>query len=329
MPVVPPATPAVITLPPGSAGKRADTALSGVLPQSRSRVAALIKSGDILMNGAPFKPSAIVEGGETFQITPPSPRGGRAAPEDGDIALDVIFEDDDIVVLNKPAGLTVHPGAGSAGRPTLAGALARRYRENLSTLGGSERPGIVHRLDKDTSGVMVAAKNDVCHAALSRQFAERGVSKEYEAIVCGEVKKNSGVFSSLIGRSPRDRKKMSGKNPARPRASVTEWDVVERARGWSFVGIRPQTGRTHQIRVHFSEAGHPVAADPLYGTKESKALLASSGLSERLRRQALHAKSIGFSHPATGERVSFSAPLAADIADALAFLRSKADGKNG
>lgn len=327
MPVVRPAATAVITLPPGSEGKRADTALSEVLPQSRSRVAALIKSGDILMNGGAFKPSAVIEGGESFLVHTPPPRGGFAGPEDGEVSLDIIFEDGDIIVINKPAGLTVHPGAGRAG-PTLAGALARRYRENLSTLGGTERPGIVHRLDKDTSGVLVAAKNDVCHAALSRQFAEREVSKEYEAIVCGEMKKNSGVFSSGIGRSPRDRKKMSGKNPARPRRSVTEWEVVERIGGWTFVRIRPQTGRTHQIRVHFSEAGHPVAADPLYGTKEAKALFASSGLAQLLRRQALHAAGIGFSHPATGKRMSFSAPLAADIADALNFLRARG-GKNG
>lgn len=305
-----------VTLPAGCAGKRADFALSSVLPQSRSRIAALIKSGDILMDGRKFKPSVIVGGGEKIQFRAPQPRGDSVVPEN--IPLDVIFEDDDLIVINKPAGMVIHPGAGRKSS-TVANALAHRYPA-LSSVGGSLRPGIVHRLDKDTSGVVIAAKNDICHAALAAQFAGRSVKKEYHALVWGQMKGGSGVFSSAIGRSPSNRKKMSGKNPAKARESVTDWETVECFSDWTFVRISPKTGRTHQIRVHFSEAGHPVAADALYCGKPAKLRLASSGLSKILKRQALHASAIGFRHPSSGKDVSFRAPLAVDMADALDFL---------
>lgn len=311
-----------VNLPPEAAGKRADAALSEVLPQSRSQVTARIKSGEIVMDGKPFKPSVVVAGGEIFQVFMPSPRELTTDEQYYGFSLNIIFEDADIVVVNKPAGLLAHK-APRRQSVSVAGGLARRYQEHLSTLGGRGRHGIVHRLDKDTSGVMVAAKNDICHAALARQFAEREVSKEYAAIVCGEVKKNEGVFSSDIGRNANDIRRMTGKNPLRPRPSETRWEVAERGRGWSFVRVRPVSGRTHQIRVHFSEGGHPVVADSFYETKESKEMLLWAGLSERLTRQALHALSIGFVHPFTKKRVSFTAPLADDIQNALTFLRER------
>ncbi|WP_462137160.1 RluA family pseudouridine synthase [Candidatus Mycalebacterium sp.] len=305
-----------VTVPPKFAGKRADSALALILPQSRSRIAALIKSGEILMNGAKFKPSVIFEGGEKVDFHPSPPEPDFVRPEN--IPLDVIFEDDDIAVINKPAGIVVHPGAGRKSA-TIANALAHRY-SNLSKIGGAQRPGIVHRLDKDTSGVIVVAKNDVCHAAIAAQFAGRSVRKEYSAIVLGEMKESSGVFSSKIGRSPSNRKKMSGKNPVKARDSITEWETVEILRGWTFVKIKPKTGRTHQIRVHFAEAGHPVACDPLYGGKNPPG---ASGLSKVLRRQALHAARIAFTHPASGEEVRFSAPLPEDMAAAAELLKGK------
>lgn len=308
-----------VTVPPEFAGKRADSALALIFPQSRSRVAALIKSGDILMNGAKFKPSMIFEGGEKVGFRPPPPEPVSARPED--IPLDVIFEDKDIAVINKPAGIAIHPGAGRKSA-TIANALAHRY-PNLSKAGGSERPGIVHRLDKDTSGVIVVAKNDLCHAALAAQFAGRSVRKEYAAIVLGEMKEASGVFSSSIGRSRSDRKKMSGKNPVKARDSVTEWEAVEKLRGWTFVKIKPKTGRTHQIRVHFSEAGHPVARDHLYGGKNRRNSPGAPGLSGVLHRQALHAARIAFTHPASGKEADFSAPLPEDMAAAIDLLREK------
>ncbi|QMU56026.1 MAG: RluA family pseudouridine synthase [Candidatus Mycalebacterium zealandia] len=305
-----------VTVPPEFAGKRADSALALILPQSRSRIAALIKLGEILLNGVKFKPSMIFEGGEKVEFRPAPPEPDIALPEN--IPLDVIFEDNDIAVINKPAGMAIHPGAGRKSA-TIANALAHRY-SNLSKIGGAQRPGIVHRLDKDTSGVIVVAKNDVCHAAIAAQFAGRSVRKEYLAIVLGEIKENSGVFSSKIGRSPSNRKKMSGKNPVKARDSVTEWKTVERLHGWTFMKIKPKTGRTHQIRVHFAEAGHPVACDPLYGGKKSPG---ASGLSKVLRRQALHAASISFVHPASGEEVSFSVPLPEDMAAAVEFLKAE------
>ncbi len=306
-------------MPPECAGKRADSALSGIFPQSRSLIAALIKSGDILMEGAGLKPSSIFEGGEKIEFHQPQPRSDIAEPEN--IPLDVIFEDDCLIVINKPAGMAVHPGAGRK-NATLANALAHRYK-SLSSVGGPSRPGIVHRLDKDTSGVVVIAKNNVCHASLASRFAERSVRKEYLAIVCGAMKKNSGTFSSAIGRSQSNRKKMTGGKTAKARDSVTDWEAVEHFQDWTFVRIMPKTGRTHQIRVHFSEAGHPVAADSLYGGKTAKMKLASSGLSKILGRQALHASRIDFSHPVSGKEVSFSSALPKDMAEAIDFLKNK------
>lgn len=314
----------ILTIPDDFAGRRADSALSDICPQSRSRLAALIKSGLVLMDGKTFKPSAIFEGGEKIEFCNVPPKSLSAAPEN--IPLDVIFEDGDLIVVNKPPGMVVHPGAG---RPnaTLANALAHRSCR-LSSVGGALRPGIVHRLDKDTSGVIVAAKNDICHASLASQFAGRAVGKEYCALVYGAVKKNSGVFSSAIGRSSSNRKKMSGRGAAKPRGAVTRWQVVEKFPDWTFVKITPETGRTHQIRVHFSEGGHPVAGDSLYSGKSARVCFSSSGLSKILGRQALHSSRITFLHPGSGKKASFSAPLPEDMSAALSFLRKRVSPKN-
>ncbi len=309
----------IVTVSPEFAGMRADSALSSLFPQSRSRFAALIKSGKVLINGKSFKPSAILEGGEKIEFRIPPPDPTSVVPED--IALDVIFEDADLIVVNKPAGMVVHPGAGRQSA-TLANALAHRC-SGLSAMGGGNRPGIVHRLDKDTSGVIVCAKNDICHASLSSQFANRAVEKEYVALVSGSMRKNSGVFSSAIGRSPSNRKKMSAKTPPKARESITHWKALERFQEWTLVSAEPKTGRTHQIRVHFSENGHPVAADALYCGKTARLRLASSGLSKILSRQALHASRITFRHPRSGGKVGFSAPLPEDMRAAISFLRSR------
>ncbi len=268
------------------------------------------------MDGKQFKPSTILEGGEKIEF---SFFESEHSAEPENIPLEVVFEDEDLIVVNKPAGMVVHPGAGRK-NGTLANALAHRCAR-LSSIGGDIRPGIVHRLDKDTSGVIVAAKNDICHASLASQFSARSVRKEYLALVHGATRKNSGVFSTAIGRSPANRKKMSGKNAVKTRDSVTEWETVEKFPDWTFVKITPKTGRTHQIRVHFSEAGHPVAADAIYSGKTAKIALSSGGLAKILKRQALHAARITFIHPGSGEDAVFSAPLPEDMATAVAFLR--------
>ena len=306
----------VTEIPREFAGQRADVFLSGFLTElSRSSIKRHIELGNILIDRKTFKPSRIISGGESLSVNipPPEPCGIRGEKID----VDVVYEDRDVIVVNKPAGMVVHPGAG-AGSGTLVNALVYMCGD-LSGIGGEMRPGIVHRLDKETSGVMVVAKNDRAHKSLSEQFRTRETEKEYVAIVSGEMKKNSGVFSSQIGRSPSNRVKMTSFSRT-GRDAETRWEVIERLRGATLVSVRPKTGRTHQIRVHFSENGFPVLADKVYGGKKSRPR--SSGVPGALiKRHALHARSLGFTHPATGERMELSAEIPEDMVSAIGFLR--------
>ena len=299
-------------------GKRADVVLAHFLSDhTRSQIKKLIDEKNVLVKGQPIKPSKKFDIGEMVHVNLPAPVSIDAEPEDIDI--EVIHEDSSIIVVNKPAGMVVHPGAG-VNKGTLVNALLFRCTD-LSGIGGKIRPGIVHRLDKDTSGVMVAAKNDQSHNSLVDQFKEREVKKRYLAIVEGNIKEDSGSFASQIGRGPINRIKMSSKSKA-GRESLTLWKVLKRFNSASLVEAEPKTGRTHQIRVHFSENGYPILADKVYGHKKQRDNLLS-GAAKEIGRQALHASRIGFVHPETEKWVEFEAPIPQDMQRALSYLENK------
>ncbi len=306
----------VTEIPREFAGQRADVFLSGFLRDlSRSSIKKHIELGNILIDHKTFKPSRIISGGESLSVSIPPPDPCCIKGEEIDV--EIVHEDRDIIVVNKPAGMVVHPGAGVTGG-TLVNALVHMCGD-LSGIGGEMRPGIVHRLDKETSGVMVVAKNDRAHRSLSGQFKSRETEKEYVAVVSGEMKKSSGVFSSPIGRSPSNRVKMTSFARA-GRDAETRWEVIERLCGATLVSVWPKTGRTHQIRVHFSENGFPVLGDKVYGGRKSrpKNSRASGAL---IKRHALHARSLGFTHPATGKRIELSAEIPEDMVSAIDSLR--------
>lgn len=244
-----------------------------------------------------------------------------AAPEAEDIPLSVLHEDASLIVIDKPAGLVVHPGAGSASG-TLVNALLHRVRD-LSGVGGVLRPGIVHRLDRGTSGLMVVAKDDQAHRALAVQFAGRTVEKEYLAVVLGVPERQQGTIEAAIGRDPVHRQRMSVRAP-RGRAARSTWQTVERFAGAALLRVHIHTGRTHQIRVHLASIGHPIAGDVTYGGgrgNQAKEPLRSA--LRALHRPALHAACLAFDHPATGERLRFESPLPADLEELLAALRTR------
>ena len=296
-------------------GKRADIVLSHFLSDhTRSQIKKLIDDHHVLVQGQPIKPSKKFDGGEIVEITLPAPVSIDAEPED--IDLEVLYEDSSIIVVNKPAGMVVHPGAGVK-TGTLVNALLFRCKD-LSGIGGKIRPGIVHRLDKETSGVMVVAKNDHSHNSLVNQFKSRTVKKRYLAIVEGNLNKDSGSFESVIGRDPVHRIKMSSKSKA-GRESLTFWKVLNRFESACLVEAEPKTGRTHQIRVHFSENCHPILADKVYGHKKQKNKVLSDA-EKIINRQALHASQIGFSHPENDKWVEFTAPLAEDMKLVLEYF---------
>ncbi|MCY3020001.1 MAG: RluA family pseudouridine synthase [Planctomycetota bacterium] len=306
-------------LPATSAGLRLDVALAQSLPQlSRSYAARLLKDGAILVDGRPAKPSHKVRGGERVAVELPEPEEIEARPED--IPLEILFEDRDIVVVAKPAGMVTHPSSGHA-----SGALVNAllfHCKDLSTINGKLRPGIVHRLDKDTSGVIVAAKNDAAHRALAEQFAARQVRKEYVALCHGQPLRNEFSCSGRIVRHRTRRTEMTvARSPDEGREAYTEFTVLERFPGEVFyVRALPRTGRTHQIRVHLAKSGFPVLADALYGQER--------GLPEYgLFRQALHAQRLSFTHPTTGAPASFEAPMPGDMAGALEKLRESGSRK--
>jgi 23S rRNA pseudouridine1911/1915/1917 synthase len=307
---------------PGDAGLRLDAWLARRLPSlSRARLQALIAEGHVLVDGAPARASARVRAGQSARVHVPAPAPAEPQPED--IPVAVVFEDARLVVVDKPAGLVVHPGAGNA-RGTLVNALLGRVRD-LSGVGGVLRPGIVHRLDRGTSGLLVVAKDDEAHRALVRQFAGRTVEKEYLALVLGQPARASGEVDAPIGRDPVHRQKMSVRAP-RGRDARTSWRVEERFDGAALLRVRIHTGRTHQIRVHLASIGHPVAGDPVYGgTRPPSSRRAEArGALLALERPALHAARLAFTHPGTGERLAFEAPLPGDLHRVLSRLRAAA-----
>ncbi len=291
-----------LVVPPNEARLRLDQFLAKRLPEfSRSRLQQLIRDRFVRLNNSTTRPRHIVRGGDKIELTEPPPEKIETLPEA--IPLEILFEDDDLIIINKPAGLVVHPGAGHR-EHTLVNALLNHCAA-LSGIGGKERPGIVHRLDKDTSGCLVVAKNDVTHRDLSKQFAARTVEKIYLALVAGKLPKTAGVIEEKIGRHPVHRKRMSATTLG-GRAAKTEYRVVQASDRASLVECRLYSGRTHQIRVHLHHLGHAVLGDKVYAPR----------LAKDFPRQMLHAWKLGFRHPRTEEWKSFEAPLPDDFAAA-------------
>jgi 23S rRNA pseudouridine1911/1915/1917 synthase len=292
------------------AGKRLDQMLHERLPQfSRSRIQEWIKGGRVLVDGAPGRPSRVVRGAEVIELEPAQPPPLHAAPED--IPLAVLYEDDDLVAVDKPAGMVVHAGAG-VHSGTLVNALLHRF-EALSGVGGPLRPGIVHRLDRYTSGVLLVAKNDAAHRQLAAQFSGRRVEKVYLALVHGRVLRESGRIERPIARDPVHRTRMTARL-AEGRAAWSEYRVLRRFARFTFLEVRIGTGRTHQIRVHLASIGHPVAGDALYGAP------ARVEGAPPLGRYFLHAHRIRFRRPSTGEEIVVEAPLPAALAEWMEAL---------
>ena len=304
-------------------GRRLDQFLSGTnLNLSRSQAKNLIEKHLIFLNQKPTKPSAHVKTGDMVSGSLPEPEPLSLKPEP--LPLTILYEDPFLIVIDKPSGMVVHPAYGNPSG-TLVNALLYHCKD-LAGINGVLRPGIVHRLDKDTSGVMVVAKEDEAFHHLTKQFRNRTVEKVYLAIVYGKFHQNEGLIDSAIGRHPSERKRMSTRT-RRGRAAITRWKKVEEFDSSTLLEIYPQTGRTHQIRVHLSSIGHPVLGDPLYGRKGRPGAIHDPVLKEgvkRLNRQALHARRLEFTHPRTGERVTFLSPIPEDMSEVLEWLRSKA-----
>ncbi len=291
------------------AGQRLDRFLASNLPElSRSRIAELIDEGHVRVNGAAAKRAHRVAAGERIEITLLPRPTLDAVPEE--IPLEVLYEDDDLLVVNKPAGMTVHAGAGES-RGTLVNALLHRFGK-LSTAGGPLRPGIVHRLDKETSGVLVVARNDAAHRSLAEQFQKRTVEKAYIALVHGRVKRDSGSIELPVARDPVRRTRMTTRR-REGRAARTDWKVLTRLENFTLLGVRIHTGRTHQIRVHFSSLGHPVVGDTLYGAPRQIRVPRGAVAPAPLTRNFLHAARISFEQPRTGARVTVVAPLPPEL----------------
>ena len=278
--------------------QRADAAVASLLENiSRAAAIRLIESGNITVNGKKIKKSDKVAKGDVLTVVLPDPEPERALPED--IPLDIVYEDDDLLVVNKPKGMVVHPAAGNK-EHTLVNALLFHCKDSLSGIGGVKRPGIVHRIDKDTSGLLIVAKNDFAHVGLASQIKDHSFTREYKAVVIGCIKDSEGIVDAPIGRHPVKRKCMAVTDKNSKNA-VTHYFVERHFPGYTFVRLRLKTGRTHQIRVHMAYIGHPVAGDPLYGGLNKD--------TEVLSGQCLHAGLIGFIHPRTGKYMEFEAPL--------------------
>ena len=291
------------------AGVRLDAFLSADGALTRSQAARLIAEGRVRVNGKPAAKSARLSGGETVTVDVPQLRETALPPQD--IPLDVVYEDDDVIVVNKPTGLVVHPAPGHPDG-TLVNALLYHCGESLSGIGGQKRPGIVHRIDRDTSGLIIAAKNDAAHLALSAQLKDHSLSRTYECLVTGNMKQDSGTVDAPIGRSSADRKKMAVVPTGR--RAVTHWEVVARYPGVTHLRCRLETGRTHQIRVHMAYIGHPILGDTVYGAKKPV---------PGLTGQCLHATGLRFVHPRTGEPVELHCPLPPEFTAMLQKLQNK------
>ena len=289
---------AAFTIESPEAGTRIDQFLAArVAALSRSRIQDLVKAGHVRLNGRETKASTKLRAGDHIALAEPPTAAARTEAED--IALDVLYEDSDLIVLNKPAGIVVHPAAGHW-QGTLVNALLH-HCQGLSSIGGEERPGIVHRLDKETSGCLVAAKNDAAHRALTRQFAGREVTKIYVALAAGTFRETSGNIEGAIGRHPIHRKKMTVLPGERGRAARTDYRVLREVPGGALVECTLHSGRTHQIRVHLKHLGHPVLGDEVYGRRGG------------FERQMLHAWKLGFAHPGSGVRMDFISPIPPDF----------------
>ena len=289
------------------AAVRADVFVSAHTGLTRSAVKKLADEGRLFCDGVPVKAGHVLKAGCRVSLDVPPPRAVRAEPED--IPVEVLYEDGDIAIINKPRGMAVHAGAGRV-NGTLVNALLYRLK-SLSSINGEIRPGIVHRIDKDTTGLLVVAENDAAHLSLARQIAEKSCRREYLALLEGALKEESGRVETLIGRDPKDRLKMAVL-PAGGRRAVTQFSVVERFPAHTLVHFTLQTGRTHQIRVHSKYLGHPVVGDKVYGYKKQRFALEG---------QLLHAFRLTLTHPRTGERMTFEAPLPEDFENVLALLR--------
>lgn len=289
-------------------GERIDALLARLVPElTRSAAQRLLEEDLVTLGGVPVKKNRRTEPGEVYAALLPEPE--LPEPEPQDIPLDIVYEDADVVVVNKPRGMVVHPAPGHPDG-TLVNALLWHCGESLSGVGGERRPGIVHRIDKDTSGLIIAAKNDFAHLALSAQLADRSLSRVYEAVARGEFREESGTVDAPIGRHPTERKRMAvterGSRPA-----VTHWEVIARYRGWTHIRCRLETGRTHQIRVHMAYIGHPLLGDMVYGAKKPE---------RGLEGQCLHARELKFLHPRTGEAIHLSTELPEYFQQVLASL---------
>ena len=286
-------------------GDRLDKALTKLLPQtSRSQVQRWIENGNVTVDGEVVKPRLKLKIGQVIQVTEPQPQRIDLAPEK--IPLEIVYEDQDVVVVNKPQGMVVHPAAGHSNH-TLVNALL--YHCPLSTINGELRPGIVHRIDKDTSGLLMVAKNDQAHQSLAAQLKAKTTAREYLALVHGVIKEGQGTINAPLGRSPKDRKRQAIVADGRP--AVTHFRVVERYNKYTLVACRLETGRTHQIRVHMKSINHPLVGDPLYGPRKT---ITGQG-------QFLHARLLGFNHPITGKRITLTAPLPPIFRDLIVKLR--------
>lgn len=304
----------VLSVPVTGAGARLDRFLAAVPGvRTRSQAKQLIDAGRVRVDGVARKAAYALRPGATVEVDLPPPAPTGVEPEA--LPLAVLYEDADLLAIDKPPGMVVHPAPG-ARRGTLVNALVHRLGL-LAGVGEPDRPGIVHRLDRDTSGVLLVARTPAALEALARQFRERTVEKRYLAIVRGRVAGTSGVIDRPIGRHPRARKRMSVAS-RRPRPALTRWVVLERLSGATLLRLEPKTGRTHQLRVHLAAAGHPIVGDQVYGAR------GTADRAPRWARQALHAEEIRFAHPRSGERLAIRAPLPADLEQLLAALRQTA-----
>jgi 23S rRNA pseudouridine1911/1915/1917 synthase len=299
-----------VRLEPAHAGWRLDRALADAVPTlSRERLKALIRSGAVESEGSAVRDPAVkVKGDEAVRLAVPEPAPAHNEPQD--IPLTIVFEDEHLLVVDKPAGLVVHPAAGNFDG-TLVNALLHHCAGKLSGIGGVARPGIVHRIDKDTSGLLVVAKTDVAHVGLAKQFAAHSIDRRYLAIVSGVPKASSGIVDAPLARSATNRKKIAIVEGQRGKRAVTHWSRLELLNDAALVECRLETGRTHQVRVHMASIGHALLGDPVYGRagKTHGRLLKEL----EFRRQALHAAELGFTHPVTKHRLSFSSPMPPDM----------------
>ena len=278
-------------------GERADQFLARQLPQlTRSAAQKLLEEGAVTLNGQPVKKNYKTNAGDELVLVLPDPAPIDVLPQD--IPLDIVYEDDDVIAVNKPVGLVVHPAAGHPDG-TLVNALLYHCGNSLSGINGELRPGIVHRIDRDTSGLIIAAKNDFAHLSLAEQLQDHSLYREYEAVCVGNLKDETGTVDAPIFRHPTDRKKMAV-NKLQGRRAVTHWSVLEHLGGYTHIQCRLETGRTHQIRVHMAYIGHPLLGDVVYGAKKPWPGLAG---------QCLHARRLSFVHPRTGERIMLECPL--------------------